>query len=52
MWLAATTSRAGPGVLQSDLLVINKTDLAPYVRADLERMIREANRFAPAGRYC
>jgi urease accessory protein len=35
--------KRGLGVLQSDLLVINKTDLAPYVRVDLERMIREAN---------
>jgi urease accessory protein len=35
--------KRGLGVLQSDLLVINKTDLAPYVRVDLERMYREAN---------
>src|ERR1700675_3176789 len=35
--------KRGLGVLQSDLLVINKTDLAPYVRVDLGRMIREAN---------
>jgi urease accessory protein len=28
----------GPGISQSDILVINKTDLAPYVRADLEVM--------------
>jgi urease accessory protein len=35
--------KRGLGVLQSDLLVINKTDLAPYVRVDLERMVREAN---------
>jgi urease accessory protein len=35
--------KRGLGVLQSDLLVINKTDLAPYVRVDLERMFREAN---------
>lgn len=35
--------KKGLGVLQSDLLVINKTDLAPYVRVDLQRMIREAN---------
>ena len=27
----------GPGISQSDILVINKTDLAPYVDADLER---------------
>src|SRR4249920_717628 len=35
--------KRGLGVIQCDLLVINKTDLAPYVRVDLERMIREAN---------
>jgi urease accessory protein len=35
--------KKGIGVLQCDLLVINKADLAPYVNVDLERMIREAN---------
>jgi urease accessory protein len=35
--------KRGFGVLSCDLLVINKTDLAPYVRTDLPRMIREAN---------
>ncbi len=34
--------KKGPGVVQSDLLVINKVDLAPYVGADLERMAAEA----------
>ena len=33
--------KRGPGIVRSDLLVINKTDLAPYVGADLERMTRE-----------
>jgi urease accessory protein len=28
----------GPGISQSDILVINKTDLAPYVNANLEVM--------------
>ncbi|TYT61552.1 urease accessory protein UreG [Natrialba swarupiae] len=28
--------KRGPGVTQADLLVVNKTDLAPYVDADLE----------------
>lgn len=32
----------GPGVLRCDLLVINKTDLAPYVGVDLARMTAEA----------
>ena len=34
--------KRGPGVIQCDLLVINKTDLAPYVRVDLPRMKAEA----------
>ena len=34
--------KRGPGVLQCDLLVINKADLAPYVGVDLERMVAEA----------
>jgi urease accessory protein len=34
--------KRGPGLLQCDLLVINKTDLAPYVNVDLARMIRQA----------
>ena len=36
--------KKGPGVIRSDLLVINKTDLAPYVRASLEVMDRDAKR--------
>jgi len=34
--------KRGPGVLQCDLLVINKVDLAPYVGVDLARMVAEA----------
>ena len=34
--------KGGPGVTGSDLLVINKTDLAPMVGADLEVMRRDA----------
>jgi len=34
--------KRGPGVTNSDLLVINKIDLAPYVRADLGVMTRDA----------
>jgi len=34
--------KRGPGVLKSDLLVINKTDLAPHVGVDLPRMLEEA----------
>lgn len=32
----------GPGVAQADILVINKTDLAPYVKASLEVMDRDS----------
>ncbi len=34
--------KRGPGVLQSDLLIINKADLAPHVGVDLDLMIAEA----------
>ena len=36
--------KGGPGITRSDLLVINKTDLAPYVGADLGVMDRDAKR--------
>ena len=36
--------KGGPAITRSDLLVINKTDLAPYVGADLERMRADAAR--------
>jgi urease accessory protein len=35
--------KRGPGVVQCDVLIINKTDLAPYVGADVDLMVREAN---------
>lgn len=34
--------KGGPAITRSDLLVINKTDLAPHVGADLERMRSDA----------
>jgi len=34
--------KGGPGITRSDLLVINKIDLAPYVGASLEVMARDA----------
>jgi urease accessory protein len=34
--------KGGPGITRSDLLVINKTDLAPYVGADLAVMDRDS----------
>ncbi|WP_427833025.1 urease accessory protein UreG [Actinobacillus pleuropneumoniae] len=36
--------KGGPGITRSDLLVINKTDLAPFVGADLSVMKRDARR--------
>ncbi len=35
--------KGGPGVAKADLLVINKTDLAPHVGADVDRMVADAN---------
>lgn len=35
--------KKGPGIVRSDILIINKTDLAPYVGADIDLMVREAN---------
>jgi len=34
--------KGGPAITRSDVLVINKTDLAPYVGADLSVMERDA----------
>ncbi len=36
--------KGGPGITRSDLLVINKTDLAPHVGASLEVMARDAKK--------
>ena len=43
--------KGGPGITQSDLLVINKTDLAPLVGADLAVMERDARRMRGDGPY-
>ena len=40
--LFPSANTGGPGISQSDILVINKTDLAPYVGASLEVMERDA----------
>jgi len=40
--------KGGPGITKSDLLVINKTDLAPYVGADLAVMEADTKRMRPA----
>ena len=36
--------KGGPGIMRSDLLIINKIDLAPHVGASLEVMDRDARR--------
>ncbi len=41
-------SKGGPGITRSDLLVINKIDLAPMVGADLSVMERDAKRMRGA----
>lgn len=40
--------KGGPGIMRSDLLVINKIDLAPYVGASLEVMDRDARKMRGA----
>ena len=41
--------KGGPGIARADLLVVNKTDLAPYVGVDVARMVADAEA-ARAGR--
>lgn len=43
--------KGGPGITQSDLLVINKTDLAAQVGADLAVMERDAKKMRGAGPF-
>ena len=43
--------KGGPGITQSDLLVINKTDLAPLVGADLGVMERDSRRMRGNGPF-
>jgi len=40
--------KGGPGITKSDLFVINKTDLAPHVGADLGVMEADTRRMRPA----
>ena len=40
----AVPRKGGPGITKSDLLVINKIDLAPMVGASLEVMARDAKK--------
>ncbi|HBR97940.1 MAG TPA: urease accessory protein UreG [Gammaproteobacteria bacterium] len=43
--------KGGPGITRSDLLVINKIDLAPYVGASLDVMERDTRRMRPDSPY-
>jgi len=43
--------KGGPGITQTDLLVINKTDLAPAVGADLDVMARDTKRMRGDGPF-
>jgi urease accessory protein len=43
--------KGGPGITQSDLLVINKTDLAPLIGADLDVMVRDSKRMRGEGPF-
>ncbi|PSU35544.1 urease accessory protein UreG [Photobacterium lutimaris] len=43
--------KGGPGITRSDLLVINKIDLAPYVGASLEVMEQDTKRMRPNRPY-
>jgi urease accessory protein len=44
--------KGGPGITRSDLLIINKTDLAPHVGANLDVMARDARAQRGAGPSC
>lgn len=39
--------KGGPAITRSDLLLVNKTDLAPHVGADIDRMKTDANSARP-----
>ncbi len=43
--------KGGPGITQSDLLIINKTDLAPHVGADLGVMERDSRKMRGTGPF-
>ncbi|MDR3078293.1 MAG: urease accessory protein UreG [Planctomycetota bacterium] len=43
--------KGGPGLAKSDLLIINKIDLAPFVGASLETMARDAEKIRRGGPF-
>jgi urease accessory protein len=44
-------TKAGQGMIKSDLFIINKIDLAPYVGADLEKMKKQSEVFRGNGKF-
>lgn len=44
--------KAGQGMIKSDLFIINKTDLAPYVGANLDVMVEDAKAFRKEKPFC
>ena len=44
--------KAGQGMIKSDLFIINKIDLAPYVGANLEQMKIDSEKFRGSGAFC
>lgn len=44
--------KAGQGMIKSDLFIINKIDLAPYVGASLEQMKIDSEKFRGSGAFC
>ena len=43
--------KAGQGMIKSDLFIMNKIDLAPYVGADLDRMKSDSEKFRADGTF-
>ncbi len=43
--------KAGQGMIKSDLFIINKIDLAPYVGANLDRMRQDSEKFRANGTF-
>ncbi len=43
--------KAGQGMIKSDLFIINKIDLAPYVGANLDRMRQDSEKFRKADSF-
>ncbi len=43
--------KAGQGMIKSDLFIINKIDLAPYVGANLDRMRTDSEKFRKEGTF-